>query len=175
MSVHLDQISTTLLYFSPLVIRPSEYCFSYSSICFLVLLIKPSFVFGIIKSSFPKEIPALKACLKPRVFILSQKITVSFCPQYLKIVSITSDTFFLVKSLLTKENLILGFFGRIFANKNLPAVLVYFSVIKLPFESIVLKVEIIFECKLIDLFSNACSISSTLEKIPLGFFSDTSD
>jgi hypothetical protein len=92
--VYEDHISTTLLYFSPLVINPSEYCFSYSSICFLVLLIKLSFVFGIIKSSFPKEIPALKACLKPRVFILSQKITVSFCPQYLKIVSITSDTFF---------------------------------------------------------------------------------
>ena len=39
-SVHFDQISTTLLYFSPLVISPSEYCFSYSSICFFVLFIK---------------------------------------------------------------------------------------------------------------------------------------
>ena len=94
MSVHFDQTSTTLLYFSPLVINPSAYCFSYSSICFFVPLIKFSLVFGIIRSSFPKEIPALKACLKPSVLILSQKITVSFCPQYLKIVSITSDTFF---------------------------------------------------------------------------------
>ena len=107
MSVHLDQISTTLLYFSPLVIKPSEYCFSYSSICFFVLLIKFSLVLGIIKSSFPKDIPALKACLNPSVLILSQKITVSFCPQYLKIVSITSDTFFLVNNLLTNANLIL--------------------------------------------------------------------
>ena len=103
--MHLDHTSTTLLYFSPLVIKPSEYCFSYSSICFLVLFIKPSLVLGINKSSFPKEIPALNACLKPSVLILSQKITVSFCPQYLKITSITSDTFFLVNSLFTKLNL----------------------------------------------------------------------
>ena len=129
MSVHFDQISTTLLYFSPLVIKPSEYCFSYSSICFFVLLIKFTFVLGIIKSSFPKDIPALKACLNPSVLILSQKITVSFWPQYLKIVSITSDTFFLVNNLFTNENLILKFFGKTSANKNLPAVLVYFSVI----------------------------------------------
>ena len=107
MSVHLDQISTTLLYFSPLVINPSEYCFSYSSICFFVLFIKFSFVFGIIKSSLPNDIPALNACLNPKVFILSQKITVSFCPQYLKIVSITSETFFFVNNLFTKLNLIL--------------------------------------------------------------------
>ena len=150
MSVHFDQISTTLLYFSPLVIKPSEYCFSYSSICFFVLLIKFTFVLGIIKSSFPKDIPALKACLNPSVLILSQKITVSFWPQYLKIVSITSDTFFLVNNLFTNENLILKFFGKTSANKNLPAVLVYFSVIDNPSLLIVLKVEIILECKLIE-------------------------
>jgi len=149
-SVHFDQISTTLLYFSPLVIKPSEYCFSYSSICFFVLLIKFTFVLGIIKSSFPKDIPALKACLNPSVLILSQKITVSFWPQYLKIVSITSDTFFLVNNLFTNENLILKFFGKTSANKNLPAVLVYFSVIDNPSLLIVLKVEIILECKLIE-------------------------
>ena len=34
-----------------------------------------------------------------------------------------------------------------------------------------IKIETIFECKLIDLFSRPCSISSILEKIPLGFFS----
>ena len=95
--MHLDHTSTTLLYFSPLVINPSEYCFSYSSICFFVLLIKFSLVLGINKSSLPKDIPALNACLKPSVLILSQKITVSFWPQYLNIVSITSDTFFLLK------------------------------------------------------------------------------
>ena len=58
---------------------------------------------GIIKSSLPNEIPALNACLKPKVFILSQKITVSFCPQYLKIVSITSETFFLVNNLFNSK------------------------------------------------------------------------
>ena len=150
MSVHFDQISTTLLYFSPRVINPSEYCFSYSSICFFVLLIKFSLVFGINKSSLPNDIPALKACLNPNVFILSQKITVSFCPQNLKIVSITSETFFLVNNLFIKLNLILWFIGKTFANKNLPAVLVYFSTLVLPLLSIVLKVEIIFECRLID-------------------------
>ena len=104
--MHLDHISTTLLYFSPLVINPSEYCFSYSSICFFVLLLN-FFCFWNNKSSLPKEIPALKACLNPKILILSQKITVSFCPQNLKIVSITSETSFLVKSLFTKVNLIL--------------------------------------------------------------------
>ena len=54
-----------------------------------------------------KDIPALNACLKPKVFILSQKITVSFCPQYLKIVSMTSETFLFVNNLFTKLNLIL--------------------------------------------------------------------
>ena len=38
---------------------------------------------GITKSSFPNEIPALNACLNPRSFNLSQKITVDFCPQNL--------------------------------------------------------------------------------------------
>ena len=88
-----------------------------------MLFIKFSFVFGIIKSSLPKEIPALKACLKPRSLILSQKITVSFCPQYLKIVSITSETFFFVSNLFTRLNFILLFFGSKFAKRNLPAVL----------------------------------------------------
>ena len=132
-------------------------------------------VFGIIKSSFPNEIPALNACLKPKVLILSQKITVSFCPQYLKIVSITSETFFFVKSLFINENFMLLFLGNTFANKNLPAVLVYFSTIGLPLLSMVLNVEIIFECKLITLLSKACSISSIFENIPFGFLSLSSD
>ena len=117
-----------------------------------------------IRSSFPNDIPALKACLNPSVFILSQKITVSFWPQYLKIVSITSETFFLVNNLFTNANLILWFFGNRLANKNLPAVLVYFSITEFPALSIVLKVETILECKLIALFSKACSISSMLKK-----------
>ena len=107
MSVHLDHTSTTLLYFSPLVINPSEYCFSYSSIFFKLKIIELILVSGIIKSSLPNDIPALKACLNPNDLSRSQNITVSFWPQNLKIVSIISETFFFVKSLSIKVNLIL--------------------------------------------------------------------
>jgi hypothetical protein len=51
---------------------------------------------------------------------------------------------------------------------------VNFSTLGAPSLSIVLNIEIIFECKLIDLLSNACSISSTPLKIPLGFLSFSS-
>ena len=82
---------------------------------------------GITRSSFPNEIPALKACLKPKSFNLSQNMTVVFCPQNLNTTSIISDTIFLGSNLSTKENFILLFLGSKFANKNLPAVEVYFS------------------------------------------------
>ena len=98
---------------------------------------------GITKSSFPNEIPALNACLNPRSFSLSQNITVVFCPQNLNTMSITSETTFLGKSLSTKENLILWFFGNKLANKNLPAVDVYFSYFLLPFSSTVSNLEMI--------------------------------
>ena len=65
-------------------------------------------------------------------------------------------------------------FGKMFANKNLPAVLVYFSTLTDPSISTVSNIETIFECKLIDLVSKACSISSTPENIPLGFLSFSS-
>ena len=109
--------------------------------------------------------------MNPNVLILSQNITVSFCPQNLKIVSITSETFFFVKSLSIKVNLILWCFGKTLANKNLPAVLVYFWFNLFPFSSTVSKTDTIFECKLIDLSSTACPISSMLEKIPFGLSS----
>ena len=54
-----------------------------------------------------------------------------------------------------------GKYGNKLANKNLPAVLVYFSILFDPSSLTVLNVEIIFECKLTDLLSKACSISST--------------
>ena len=82
---------------------------------------------GITKSSLPKEIPALNACLNPRSFNLSQKMTVVFWPQNLKTISIISETVFFGKILSIKENLILLFFGNKLANRNLPAVEVYFS------------------------------------------------
>ena len=98
---------------------------------------------GITRSSLPNEIPALNACLKPKSFNLSQKITVVFCPQNLNTMSITSETTFLGNNLSTKENLISLFFGNKLANKNLPAVEVYFSNFLLPFSSIVSNLEII--------------------------------
>ena len=70
---------------------------------------------------------ALNACLKPKDFNLSQKITVSFCPQYLKTKSMTSDICFFVNFLSTRENFMFGFLGSISARINLPAVLVCFS------------------------------------------------
>ena len=60
---------------------------------------------GIIRSSFPNEIPALKACLNPKSFNLSQNITVVFCPQNLKTISIISETIFFGNNLSIKENL----------------------------------------------------------------------
>ena len=59
---------------------------------------------GITKSSLPKEIPALNACLKPRSFNLSQNITVFFCPVNLKTISIISETVLFGKTLSTNEN-----------------------------------------------------------------------
>ena len=123
LSVHLDHWSTTLLYFSPLVIKPSEYWVSYSSTIFLASDIIFSFDSGITKSSFPNEIPALNALRKPIVINLSQKTTVSFWPQYLKIISISSEICFLVNNLFTRSNEILWCFGRTSANKNLPTLL----------------------------------------------------
>ena len=82
---------------------------------------------GITRSSLPNEIPALNACLKPKSFNLSQKITVVFWPQNLKTISIISETVFFGRILSINENLISLFLGRRFANKNLPAVYLYFS------------------------------------------------
>ena len=98
---------------------------------------------GITRSSFPNEIPALNACLKPKSFSLSQNMTVVFWPQNLKTTSIISETTFLGNSLSTRENLILLFFGSKLANKNLPAVDVYFSYFLFPFSSIVSILDII--------------------------------
>ena len=59
--------------------------------------------------------------------------------------SIISETAFLVKILFVKENLIFACFGKVSANKNLPAVLLYFSFILLPLLSTVVNWEMIFE------------------------------
>ena len=77
-SVALDQASTTLLYFSPLVIRPSAYCCSYSSTSLRVVSMIPFLALGIMMSSLPNEMPALAASRKPRPMIWSAKMTVAF-------------------------------------------------------------------------------------------------
>ncbi len=60
-SVHFDQASTTLLYFSSWVMRPSLYCCSYSRTRSLVCSTNLALVSGITMSSLPNEMPALKA------------------------------------------------------------------------------------------------------------------
>ena len=76
--MHFDQASTTLLYFSSWVMRPSLYCCSNSRTMSLVCATIFALVSGICMSSLPNEMPALKAWWKPSDMIWSQKITVSF-------------------------------------------------------------------------------------------------
>ena len=121
---------------------------------------------GITKSSLPKEIPALNACLKPRSLSLSQNMTVLFCPENLKTWSITSETIFFGNNLSIKENLLLIFFGKRLANKNLPAVLICFSCLILPFSSIVSNLDTILECTFICPLSKPWSISDMFVKYP---------
>ena len=123
---------------------------------------------GITRSSLPNEIPALNACLKPKSFNLSQKITVVFWPQNLKTISIISETVFLGSNLSINENLISLFFGSKFANKNLPAVEVYFSNFLLPLSSTVSNLDIIVLCTFICPDDNANSIWSASKKYPEG-------
>ena len=164
LSVHFDHWSTTLLYFSPLVIKPSEYCVSYSSTIFFASDIIFSFDSGITKSSFPKDIPALNALWKPIPINLSQKITVSFCPQYLKIISINSEICFFVNNLFTRSKEILWCLGSMSASKNLPTLVWYVLKTGLPFSSTVSNLDTILEWTLIDLFSRPCAISSKFRK-----------
>ena len=79
-SVDLAQASTTLLYFSPRVIRPSAYCCSNSSASFLVSATIDTFLAGMMMSSLPKEMPALAASRKPRPISWSANTTVAFWP-----------------------------------------------------------------------------------------------
>ncbi len=77
-SVHFDQASTTLLYFSPSVMVPSLYCCSYSLASVRVSSTIFHLVLGTTMSSLPNEMPALNALWKPSAMMRSQKITVSF-------------------------------------------------------------------------------------------------
>ena len=60
-SVAFDQASTTLLYFSPWVIRPSLYCCSKSFASVRVVSTIFHFECGTTMSSLPNEMPALNA------------------------------------------------------------------------------------------------------------------
>ena len=82
--------------------------------------------------------------------------------------TITSDTTFFGNNLSLKENFMSLFFGNKLANKNLPAVEVYFSNFLLPFSSIVSNLEIIVLWTLISPEDNANSIWSALTKYPEG-------
>ena len=99
---------------------------------------------------------------------MSQKITVVFWPQNLNTTSIISETIFLGNNLSTKENLILLFLGNKFANKNLPAVEVYFSIFLFPCSSNVSYLEMIVLCTFIWPDDNANSIWSEFVKYPAG-------
>ncbi len=81
-SVHFDQVSTTRLYFSLSVVRPSRYCCSYSRTRWRVSSISLILVSGTTMSSLPNEMPALQASRKPRPITASANSTVSFWPQW---------------------------------------------------------------------------------------------
>ena len=60
-SEHRDHTSTTLLYFSPWVIRPSRYCCSNVLTSASASLTYFSFSSGVVRSAMPNEIPASQA------------------------------------------------------------------------------------------------------------------
>src|SRR4029450_5907721 len=72
-SVHSVQVSTTLLYFSPRVIRPSLYCCSYSRTSSLVLCTMASLVSGITILFFAQELPSRQHYMTPNPVIVSQQ------------------------------------------------------------------------------------------------------
>ena len=82
LSVHCDQASITLLYFSPSVMTPSMYCCSYSRTRSRVSRTSSSLAAGTTMSSLPMEMPASQACVKPSSMMRSQNSTVSFWPQW---------------------------------------------------------------------------------------------
>src|SRR3954467_10967849 len=131
-SVHFAQASTTLLYFSPCVIRPSWYCCSYSLASERVSSTIFHLVFGTIMSSLPNEMPALNAWWKPSAMMRSQKITVSFCPQWRYMVSIIVEISRFVISLLQASNDPLVERGRTWPSITRPGVVSYQRVTSLP-------------------------------------------
>ena len=75
-----DQMSTTLLYFSPWVTRPELYWSSISSTSRRASSMIRPLSSGITKSSMPMDAPAVVEWRKPRYISWSAKTTVSFRP-----------------------------------------------------------------------------------------------
>ena len=82
-SLALVQISITLLYFSPWVTKPEEYCDSISFTWVSASVISSAFSSGITQSSTQIEDPDFVEYSYPKYINLSANITVSFNPQYL--------------------------------------------------------------------------------------------
>ena len=122
LSVHCDQTSITLLYFSPWVISPSAYWCSKSLTWARAPSIRPRFESGTTMSSLPKEIPARHAWPKPSFMMRSANSTVSFCPQWRYTSSITWLTSLLVSRRLIMAKSTRGWRGRICDSSMRPGV-----------------------------------------------------
>ena len=158
-SVQFDQTSTTLLYFSPWVMRPSRYCCSYSFTFSCASWISFSFAGGMMRSSLPKEMPALQACWKPIVISRSQKMTVSFWPQWRYTWSMTFEISFLVRRRLRRSKPTAGLRGRMADSIMRPAVVATRLMTALPSLSMVSIRALILACSDSEPDSSACSIS----------------
>ena len=160
LSVQAAQISTTLLYFSPLVIKPFWYCCSNSLTCLVVSAMSSFLASGTIKSSLPNEIPALQALVKPKVIILSTMMQVSFWPQWRYTVSMISEiSFFLIKR-FTNENGICGFLGKMSETIIRPGVVSTKPYLVSPLSSTYSIRHLILACKSTTLAFNANITSS---------------
>ena len=164
-SVQRDQTSTTLLYFSPCVINPSRYCCSNSFTSSVAVSTRLVLVSGMIKSSFPNEIPDVHAWLNPSAINLSANMTVSFCPQCRYTLSITFDISFLVINLFIVSNGILELSGKYCARRNLPGVDSTTFLTLFPSSSNVSILDFTFAWRWTEPLCRACSISAKSAKI----------
>jgi hypothetical protein len=78
--VVLVHTSTTLLYFSVRVMMPSRYWPSMSSTSCWAAWMRAGFLSGILRSFTPMVMPARVAYSYPRLFSLSQRMTVALVP-----------------------------------------------------------------------------------------------
>ncbi len=81
-SVALAQMSTTLLYFSPWVMRPSVYCRPISVTCSSARFRISHFFSGMIMASIEMESPPRVEYLYPISFRRSDRMTVALAPRF---------------------------------------------------------------------------------------------